>query len=354
MASLSQAQKSMLNKARTLGSGSDQVRLDDAACVYLLARIVADLGHAAAFPEVNKPVPAFFTEGDLQSLRIEGHEFMPLIERLCGLDTNADTYFVCLANLHKRRLKYARILRHQPLPSMDQVGPRGLLQYGSLSPRALAALLFWRKWIYDTDNRAAQETGYVFEPIIANAIGGAPFGQSKSPVRRAGDGRKGRQVDCILDEWAYEFKIRVTIAASGQGRWGEELQFPEDCKQSGYTPRLVVLDPTENPKLTALADAFRAVGGEVYIGDEAWQHLDDMAGPTMATFLETYVRSPIARLLNDMPEPLPRISFEQGPDQIVITVDGEPLLIQREVSDAEEEVADDGLPDDADDEVAGP
>ena len=354
MAGLTQSQKSMLTKARTLGSGTDQVRLDDPACVYLLARIVVDLGHEHAFPEVEQPVQAFFTEGDLQALRIEGREFLPLVERLCGLDSDADTYFVCLANLHKRRLKYERILRCQPLPSMDQVGPRGLLQYGSLSPRALAALLFWRKWIYDTDNRAAQETGYVFEPIIANAIGGSAFGQSRSPVRRAGATGKGRQVDCILEDWAYEFKIRVTIAASGQGRWGEELQFPTDCKQSGYTPRLVVLDPTENPKLTALADAFRQVGGEVYIGDEAWRHLDDMAGPTMATFLETYVRSPIAQLLDNMPEPLPKISFEQGPDRITITVDDETLRIAREVADSEEEIDDDPIPDDADDDIAGP
>ena len=34
----------------------------------------------------------------------------------------------------------------------------------------------------------------------------------------------------------------MTIAASGQGRWKEELDFPADCKASGYVPVLVVLD----------------------------------------------------------------------------------------------------------------
>lgn len=354
MAGLTQAQKSMINKTRTLGSGSSQVRLDDAACVYLVAAIAADLGRQAEFPEVTFPVPDFYNPGDLESLRIEGPCFTSLFEKLCSLDPDADTYFVCLASLHKRRLKYQRILRWQRAPSMDQVGPRGLLQYGSVSPRALAALLFWRKWIYDTDNRAAQETGYLFEPIIASAIGGVPFGQSKSPIRRTGDSGKGRQVDCVLDDFAYEFKMRVTIAASGQGRWGEELQFPDDCRNSGFKPRLIVLDPTENPKLTALADAFRKADGEVYIGDDAWRHLDHMAGPTMAVFLERYVREPIAQLLRDTPEPLPQITFKQSSGIIEITVDDETLVIRREVGEVIEEDEEANLPSDVDEQIAGP
>ena len=129
-------------------------------------------------------------------------------------------------------------------------------QFGKLRSDALAGFLFWRKWFYDIDNRAAQETGYLFEPIIAHAIGGTPAPAKKSPVKRQSDRNKGRQVDCILDDRAYEFKIRVTIAASGQGRWQEELDFPTDCRTSGFTPVLVCLDSTPNPKLSALVDAF--------------------------------------------------------------------------------------------------
>ena len=76
-------------------------------------------------------------------------------------------------------MKYANILRLQPIPTMDQVGPRGLLQYGSFSAEALTAFLLWRKWIFDIDNRAGQETGYLFEPIIAAAIGGTPASTCK-------------------------------------------------------------------------------------------------------------------------------------------------------------------------------
>ena len=156
-----------------------------------------------------------------------------LFERALALDADADTYFFCLAALHKSRLKYQRILSAQPLPTVDQVGPRALLQYGGMPPRQLTAFLFWRKWMFDIDNRAGQETGYLFEPIIAYAIGGFPVAASRSPVKRRSNTSKGRQVDCVRDSDAYEFKMRVTIAASGQGRWQEEVIFRSTVSQAG-------------------------------------------------------------------------------------------------------------------------
>jgi len=197
-----------------------------------------------------------------------------------------DTYFRCLAELHKRRLRYEGILASQAFPLMEQVGPRAMLQYGHADPGALAVLLTWRKWIYDIDNRAAQETGYVFEPALVGALGGADVSASASPVKRRGDASRGRQVDCLLEtaegRWAYEFKIRVTIAASGQGRWAEELSFPGEARAAGYVPVLVVFDATENEKLGQLSQAYRAAQGETYIGQDAWQHIEQRSGPTMA------------------------------------------------------------------------
>ena len=129
-------------------------------------------------------------------------------------------------------------------------------------PAVLAAARwrYWRKWFYDTDNRAAQETGYLFEPILAAAIGGTPVSAARSPVRRSDDETKGRQVDCIKGKRAYEFKIRLTTAASGQGRWDRELAFPQDCASYDHIPVLVVLDDTTNPKLVELVHAFEAAG----------------------------------------------------------------------------------------------
>jgi hypothetical protein len=202
-----------------------------------------------------------------------------------------------------------------------------------MSSKALAGFLFWRKWVFDLDNRAGQETGYLFEPIIAYSIGGVPFGSKNSPIKRK-EKSGGRQVDCVREEdkKAYELKLRVTIAASGQGRWDEELQFPVDARHSGYTPVLVVLDPTRNEKLDALEKTFLREGGEVFIGPAAWSHLEDQAGGTMALFLEKYVRAPLQSLLQESPSKLPDLSLTFGDGQITIGIADESLVIQREVN----------------------
>src|SRR5215211_1087448 len=275
---LAKSQQILITKARNPSGSELGVFLDDATCAYLTAVMISDLGATQHFPEIPASIPPFFGSQKLNELQIDELDFLPRLERLFSIYKDADIYFYCLATLHKARLKYERILQSQAIPTIDQVGPRGLLQYGTLSPKSLAALLFWRKWMFDIDNRAGQETGYVFEPIIAYAIGGIPYSAKRSPVKRGGVGPLGRQVDCIIGDRAYEIKIRVTIAASGQGRWSEELDFPKDCQASGFTPVLVVLDPTANLKLDELNQAFIAAGGESYVGQAAWDHLASVAG----------------------------------------------------------------------------
>lgn len=350
---LNKTQRAALTKLRAAGNSILEERLDDGVWVYLLAVAVHDLGASDRFPELPPEVAPFFTNGALSGLRLDGIEFLPLYERFLDVHEDAQAFFGCLAKLHKSRLKYERILRAQPLPTFDQVGPRGLLQYGSLTPKALAGLLYWRKWLFDLDNRAGQETGYLFEPIIAHAIGGVPFGAKKSPIRRIGtDG--GRQVDAICDESrrAYEFKVRVTIASSGQGRWREGLSFPVEARESGYTPVLVVLDPTENPKLTELSKAFVDAGGMVYRGDKAWEHLKEEAGEVMSRFIDRYVEEPLQKLLQEAPEKLPSflLTLDHDSNNIRITVGDEALDITRdpiaELADGEDE-----MPDDVDEEL---
>ncbi len=349
---LSKSQASIWMKARSLGAGAQAVSLSDDMCAYLVARIVVDLGLQKSFPEVPPDLPEFFSRQPQSSLVLGGVDCHALYERLVTNHTDTDVYFACLAALHKARLKYERILSAQPIPTLEQVGPRGLLQYGRLGGRALSAWLFWRKWFFDIDNRAGQETGYLFEPIIAYAIGGIPAPAKKSPVRRHGDPTKGRQVDCILNKRAYEFKIRVTIAASGQGRWQEELDFPVDCRQSGFIPVLVCMDSTANPKLDALIRAFREQKGEVFVGDAAWAHLEDVAGDTMSTFLEKYVRMPIQDLLNHAKAELPELNAKWTEHSIDIGIAGETLSIAREPEPSEDEA--DAMPEDADDEIGSP
>ena len=317
---LSQSQRAIIQRAKTLGGGEQGVALDDERCVALLAVVMRDLECLEAFPELPKDLPDFFDVDPPDSLRLAGFDLFRLFERAVRLNADADTYFACLATLHKSRLKYRRILEVQPIPTVDQVGPRALLQYGPFPPRELAAFLFWRKWMFEIDNRAAQETGYLFEPIIASAVGGVPASARQSPVRRREDPSKGRQVDCIRDNLAYEVKLRVTIAASGQGRWQEEMDFPQDCVASGFVPVLVVFDATPNPKLTELRNAFVEVGGAAYVGDDAWLHLEAAAGPTMALFLDRYVRSPLDDLLRQMPTELPDLTLSMTAEAVVFKI----------------------------------
>ena len=127
---LTKTQQTIWGKARAYGAGDQAVGLTDGMCAYLVGRIVYDLGLQENFPEVPGDLPPFFGAGDLNSLAIEDVGAKDLFERLVQEKADADMYFACLSTLHKARLKYENILKKQPIPTLEQVGPRGLLQYG--------------------------------------------------------------------------------------------------------------------------------------------------------------------------------------------------------------------------------
>ncbi len=174
----------------------------------------------------------------------------------------------------------------------------------------------------------------------------------KSPIKRGDTGPAGRQVDCVRDHRAYEIKLRVTIAASGQGRWREELEFPNDCRASGYTPVLVVLDPTPNPKLDELREAFINASGEVYAGLDAWEHLAGLAGSTMARFLQLYVHEPLEALLKEAPHHLPEITLTMDEKQLAVAIEGEKLVVLRNKAETVSSEPTE-LPDDVDEHLPG-
>lgn len=215
--------------------------------------------------------------------------------------TEFPAYLSSLASLHKRRFKFLNILKTQPLPTFQQVSPRGLLEYSLCPHKLLFSWLQWRKWIYDVDNRSAQETGYFFEPILATCLGGEPRSHKNSPVKRLNKEDGYRQVDCYVEEAAevYELKMRVTIAASGQGRFAEELSFPEEAAAAGLTPILVVFDDSPSPRLTELIEAYEAHGGIARVGAQAWEILESKAGPIMGLFIDRYVKPVIEQLRNE-------------------------------------------------------
>jgi 3D (Asp-Asp-Asp) domain-containing protein len=303
--------KSIFSKARLLDSGYPTVVLSASELYSLFLIICSDLGWRPSAIGLKTPYRSSRGKGyyDLPPAWFTSHQDAPEIDRLQkalaeGMDVDGDfgMYFHNLCSLHKRRLKFQKILSHQPKPTMDQVGPRGLLEYGVCDDDLLNNWLIWRKWVFDIDNRAGQETGYLFEPVLASCLGGEAVGSSNSPVKRLDENGSpkstGRQIDCYIgaENVAYEFKLRVTIAASGQGRFGEELSFPRECSAAGITPVLVVLDPTPSTRLNELASAFSEHGGSVYIGDEAWQHLEDKAGSIMSRFIDYYIKEPLSAI----------------------------------------------------------
>jgi hypothetical protein len=295
--------KSHFAKVRVLGQGGDRISLSASEMAWLLHLTMTDLGLKPSKPSLKrgkKRVPQFY---DIQipptlpeswaSLTTED-----LLSELAGLIRQEDDvrlYFSNLCEILKRRIKYQRILSAQPKPTMDQIGPRSLLEYGIMPTKLLGSWLVWRKWVFDVDNRSGQETGYLFEPVLASCMGGTTVGSRNSPVKRVNEsGQKtadGRQIDCLdVDaKIAYEFKLRVTIAASGQGRFAEELSFPVECKAAGLTPVLIVLDPTPSTRLTELQKAFEDNGGHAHVAD-AWTFIEEKAGASMSKFIENYLR----------------------------------------------------------------
>ena len=304
--------KKLFSATRILGNGDDRVTLTENELFCLLSQCCRDLSifpEVSALPSLSVPAPSAdyyrLPLAWFQSPQAGCPSASALLENLAACvahEPDFRLYFGNLATLHKRRLKYQRILSTQPRPTMNQVGPRSLLEFGGVNDSLLASWLIWRKWIFDVDNRAAQETGYLFEPVLASCLGGEAVGSRNSPVKRLNERGEptdeARQIDCYDGEsqLAYEFKLRVTIAASGQGRFAEELSFPRECRASGLTPVLVVLDPTPSPRLVELIAAFAANQGRHYVGPDAWTHMELKAGKTMAVFLERYIRPPLTEM----------------------------------------------------------
>ncbi|MDR2348153.1 MAG: hypothetical protein LBD90_06005 [Bifidobacteriaceae bacterium] len=329
---LTTSQSAAYTALRLVSGSAQAVPLSDDAVRALVGIAARDLGLENQFADVIDlaGVPELFDPRFGATLSVRGRDPRAVYEMIVRVNPEALTYVSCLGQIHKARLKFLRVLETQPFPTMDQVAPRSLLQYGKMPPTSLAALLTWRKWLYDLDNRSAQETGYLFEPVIAGAIGGIPCSAARSPIRR-GSGGGGRQVDCLKDGKAYEFKIRITAAASGQGRWGEELLFPREAKDSGYTPILIVLDPTPSPKLSELIKVFGDNSGLAFVGEDAWSHLKSEAGREMGLFLDKYIRVPLDEVYGslDPVDVLPSLCVEQVAGGVVFRLGEVSSVVER-------------------------
>lgn len=333
--------KSHFAKTRVLGQGSGRISLSEAELGWLLRITAADLEIDPANEMLSEPdnVPSFYEATIPPPLpeewsRLELDALLEELAHLCDKKADARLYFTNLCSILKRRLKFQRILSAQPKPTMDQIGPRSLLEFGVMPADLLGNWMVWRKWIFDIDNRSGQETGYLFEPVLASCMGGTAVGSRNSPVKRLNEQGKrtsgGRQIDCLDADAkvAYEFKLRVSIAASGQGRFAEELSFPVECKAAGLTPVLIVLDPTPSNRLTELKAAFEAAGGVAHI-DDAWEFIEAKAGACMSKFIENYLR-PVLTQMATYDDVLPKpVTLTWETDSIEISSEGEGFRIER-------------------------
>lgn len=299
--------RNLYTKCKMHGSGDAQVVISDGELYSLIVITINDLEwsfNELGIEELELPnnnyykIPLSWFDGQEEN-EVSVEVIVNSLTSCFNNDNDFGLYIENLSALHRRRVKYKRILSSQPLPNMDQIGPRALLEYGGCDTTLLANWMVWRKWIYDIDNRSAQETGYLFEPLLASCLGGEPVGSRNSPVKRLNtDGQpttKGRQIDCLVpaNNRTYELKLRVTIAASGQGRFGEELSFPRESQAAGFTPVLLVLDPTPSARLTELSNKFLECGGAFYHGEEAWDHMEEEAGNVVSVFIENYIKPAI-------------------------------------------------------------
>jgi hypothetical protein len=343
--SISKQQKDFYNSFAQHGVGDAQVRISEKDVVLLIhiasldLRISSSGWMKAEYVDLTKKGFFEITPQDIDALPEVNMDYAINCLTEAGVTDTSNVIHLYLKNLcelYRRRYKFANILQRQPFPLVEQIGPKCLIEYGNCESGLLFTWMNWRKWIYDIDNRSTQETGYLFEPIIASCLGGIAVSHRYSPVKRISESGvptfEGRQIDCYISETAeaYELKLRVTIAASGQGRFAEELSFPYEAQAAGIKPVLIVFDPTPSELLDKLKKRYTDCGGRFAIGDSAWEELFSKAGNEMSIFIKKYIQPPMKRMdvqLDKIPKP---ISLKADKDHVIISAeDGHEYRIRR-------------------------
>ncbi len=128
--------KQIYSKSVLLGAGSDKILLVSSEVLSLIHVTLDDLDWKYSdfnLPELKTPIPdkdyfkITFEWFEIQNAP-ESSELIDIFESILDYDADFGLYFHNLCTLHKRRLKYQRILSTQPIHTMEQIGPRGLLE----------------------------------------------------------------------------------------------------------------------------------------------------------------------------------------------------------------------------------
>ena len=192
--------RQLLAHCKVHGNAGAQVMLSDSELYALFLMSIRDLGwdrtqfglEDIALPDGDyyKIPTSWFANLNVSAATPDS--LLHILDKACQHHRDYSLFITNLSALHRRRVKYARILAGQPLPGIDQIAPRSLLEYGTCDISLLTNWMMWRKWVYDIDNRAGQETGYFFEPVLASCLGGESVGARNSPVKRLNDRARKR------------------------------------------------------------------------------------------------------------------------------------------------------------------
>jgi len=138
----------LLTKIMTLGTATSlPVVMTPSELVKLIGVVYRDTDRLAQLDKVRPGTSAkialnqdyysipddWFTE----LIQLDEYEHIELMRIGAKQIPDFITYLRCLSELHKRRRKYAMILSAQPIPTMVQVSPRALVEYGRLNTEAL-------------------------------------------------------------------------------------------------------------------------------------------------------------------------------------------------------------------------
>jgi hypothetical protein len=126
--------KNLFARCKIHGSGDSQVIISDSEVYSLICMAIDDLGWSFQELEVT-PIDlpsrnyyqialSWFDRINIPNLN--ANRILSALDLCIKKDNDFSLYIENLSALHRRRAKYQRILSQQPLPSMDQIGPRVL------------------------------------------------------------------------------------------------------------------------------------------------------------------------------------------------------------------------------------
>jgi hypothetical protein len=137
MPTLDRESRQLLNKARNLGGKGPTIYLEDHELLRLCAIVAIDLDRQNI---VSNFVAEEEASAEYYGIPLEWFH-QPVDEEISLVDTylllkdnipDFGTYFSKLCELHKRRVKFKRILETQTFTPLDPIVPRCLLEYGMM------------------------------------------------------------------------------------------------------------------------------------------------------------------------------------------------------------------------------